>query len=176
MDTNKLTEQEEKFCLVYACGPSPYNGNAQKTYDLVFNGATGNYRDSNSSIQAEHEVNVALETRKLMAKDDIKERIDQLLSESVVDATTLRPRLTSLLLKIADECATTEYKDKFGVKLSPAALRAVSVNAISKLTDMYGIKEDIAHKVQLEGADGEGLVFQLIVPEKNKDNELSVVG
>ncbi len=41
MENRKLTDLEEKFCLVYTCGPSPYNGNARKTYDLVFNGATG---------------------------------------------------------------------------------------------------------------------------------------
>ena len=64
-------------------------------------------------------------------------------------------------------------EDRFGTALSPAALRSVAVNAISKLTDMYGIKEDIAHKVMVEGADGDGITFNLIMPEKNKENEMS---
>lgn len=45
MKDNKLTDLEEKFCLVFSCGPSPYNGNANKTYDLVFNGSTGMLKD-----------------------------------------------------------------------------------------------------------------------------------
>lgn len=45
MNNSKLTNLEEKFCLVYACGPSPYNGNAKKTYDLVFKGVTGQLYD-----------------------------------------------------------------------------------------------------------------------------------
>ena len=40
---------------------------------------------------------------------------------------------------------------------------------------MYGIKEDIAHKVMLEGADGDGITFNLIVPEVNKDNGIDKV-
>ena len=66
-------------------------------------------------------------------------------------------------------------EDKFGMKVSPAALRSVAVNAISKLTDMYGIKEDIAHKVMLEGADGDGITFNLIVPQSKPDNEFGNV-
>lgn len=169
MKDSKLTNLEEKFCLVYACGPSPYNGNAKKTYDLVFNGATGKLVDPFVDT-TKKEVEVALEARKLMSRDDIRDRIDKLQSESVVNAATLRPRLTETLLNIADECSTLVCADKFGTPLSPAALRSVAVNAISKLTDMYGIKEDIAHKVMLEGSNGDGIVFNLVMPESNKEN------
>lgn len=173
MKNSKLTDLEEKFCLVYACGPAPYNGNAKKTYALVFNGNTGTLYDPETiAMDAFVEVDTALAVRKLMLRDDIKDRIDQLQSESLVNATTLRPRLTETLLKIADECSTLQVCDKFGTLLSPAALRSVAVNAISKLTDMYGIKEDIAHKVMLEGTDGDGITFNLIMPEKTKENEI----
>lgn len=40
---------------------------------------------------------------------------------------------------------------------------------------MYGIKEDIAHKVMLEGTNGDGIVFNLVMPESNKGNELGEV-
>ena len=163
----KLTDQEEKFCLVYACGPSPYNG---KTFDLVFNGNTGALFDPSKEGVEEHtknEVEVAIAVRQLITRDDIRDRIDQLRSETLVDATTLRPRLT--------ECSTLMVVDRWGNTQSPAALRSVAVNAISKLTDMYGIKEDIAHKVMLEGADGDGITFNLIVPEVNKDNGIDKV-
>lgn len=173
MDNRQLTNLEEKFCLVYACGPSPYNGNAKKTYALVFKGSTGLLFDpTKAESKMKEEVDTALAVRELMLRDEIKDRIDQLQSESLVNATTLRPRLTETLLKIADECSTLQCSDKFGTPLSPAALRSVAVNAISKLTDMYGIKEDIAHKVMLEGADGDGITFNLIMPEQNKENEL----
>lgn len=174
MKNSKLTNLEEKFCLVFACGPSPYNGNAKKTYDLVFNGATGRLVDPSDS-QIKRDIDVSLAARELMLRDDIRDRIDQIQSESVVDAATLRPRLTETLLKIADECSTLICEDKFGTLLSPAALRSVAVNAIGKLTDMYGIKEDIAHKVMLEGADGDGITFNLIVPESNKENKINEV-
>lgn len=174
MKDNKLTDLEEKFCLVFACGPSPYNGNANKTYDLVFNGSTGMLTDPLED-NTKKDVEIALAARKLMLRDDIRDRIDQIQSESVVNAATLRPRLTETLLKIVDECSTLKCRDKFGTTLSPAALRSVAVNAISKLTDMYGIKEDIAHKVMLEGTNGDGIVFNLVMPESNKGNELSEV-
>lgn len=113
--------------------------------------------------------------RQLMMRDEIKDRIERIQSENIVNAATLRPRLTETLLKIADECSTLVCEDKFGMKVSPAALRSVAVNAISKLTDMYGIKEDIAHKVMLEGADGDGITFNLIVPQSKPDNEFGNV-
>lgn len=174
MKDNKLTDLEEKFCLVFSCGPSPYNGNANKTYDLVFNGSTGMLKDPLND-SSKRDVEIALAARELMLRDDIRDRIDQIQSESVVNAATLRPRLTETLLKIVDECSTLMCADKFGTPLSPAALRSVAVNAISKLTDMYGIKEDIAHKVMLEGTNGDGIVFNLVMPESNKGNELGEV-
>lgn len=178
MEDKKLTDLEEKFCLVYACGPSPYNGNARKTFDLVFNGNTGLLFDPSKERVEEHtrkEVSVAIAVRQLMLRDDIRDRIEQIQGEGLVNATVLRPRLTETLLKIIDECSTLHVTDRWGNTMSPAALRSVAVNAISKLTDMYGIKEDIAHKVMLEGADGDGITFNLIVPEPKKDNGIEKV-
>ncbi len=54
MDNNKLTDLEEKFCLVYACGPSPYNGNAKMTYDLVVNVETGLLYDPTAIEEKAH--------------------------------------------------------------------------------------------------------------------------
>ena len=148
MNNSNLTNSEEKFCLVYVCGPSPYNGNAQKTYDLVFRNLTGQIYDHDEDARIariKEEVDTSILVRELMSRPDIHDRIVQLQSKIVVDAATLRPRLTETLLKIADECSTLVVEDRFGNPMSPAALRSVAVNAITKLTDMYGIKEDIAH-------------------------------
>lgn len=165
-----LSEQEEKFCLIYASGPAPYRGNAEKCYSLVFKKSSGMYGSDQEEI-----VNRTLEARNLMRTEEIKERIDELSSLEIVNASTLRPRLTETLLKIADECSDLTCKDKFGREISPAALRSVAVNAISKLAEMYGIKEDIAHKIAIEGSDGNGITFNVIVPEKKNPGE-DVIG
>lgn len=171
MDKKQLTDLEEKFCLIYTSGPAPYIGNASKTYDLVFNSRSGQYHNTNDELDENEKVEAAISGQRLIARDEIRERIDELQSLNVVNAATLRPRLTETLLKIADECSTSVYEDKFGNKLSPANLRSVAVSAISKLTDMYGIKEDIAHKVMLESNGGDGITFNLIVPEAAKPGE-----
>jgi Holliday junction resolvasome RuvABC ATP-dependent DNA helicase subunit len=106
-----------------------------------------------------------------MMREDIKTRIDELASYEIVNASTLRPRLTETLLKIIDECSTLNCYDKFDRQISPAALRAVAVNAVNKLTEMYGIKEDIAHKIAIESGDGNGITFNVIVPEKQIPGE-----
>lgn len=177
MSKIKLTDQEEKFCLVYVCGPAPYNGNAQKTYDLVYHNIVDRDR-----VEASEEARLVFEREKvektltahtLMMREDIKERIAQLQSESMINATTLAPRLTASLLKIVDECSTLMVEDRWGTLVSPAAMRSVAVNAASKLMEMYGIKEDIAHKVVLESGEGDGITFNLVVPESKSENEIS---
>ena len=163
---NFLNEKEEKFCLIYASGPAPFRGNAQKCYGLVFQGKSGKYGEYEPES-----VDTALEARKLLMRDDIKTRIDELSSLEIVNASTLRPRLTEALLKIIDECSTLTCVDKFERLVSPAALRAVAVNAINKLTEMYGIKEDIAHEIAIKSDGGAGITFNVIVPEKKMPDE-----
>lgn len=166
MEKTKLSDKEQKFCLIYTNGPAPYNGNEVRCWQLVFNGST-------TLPRGEEEVEIALDASKFMQRDDVKEYIDSINALSIVNASTLRPRITQTLLQIMDECSTAQYEDRWGVKIQPAAMRAVAVNAASKLTDMYGIKEDIAHKIQIEGSDGDGITFNLIAPQPTKkDDEL----
>lgn len=166
MEKTKLSDKEQKFCLIYTNGPAPYNGNEVRCWQLVFNGST-------TLPRGEEEVEIALDASKFMQRDDVKEYIDSINALSIVNASTLRPRITQTLLKIMDECSTAQYEDRWGMKIQPAAMRAVAVNAASKLTDMYGIKEDIAHKIQIEGSDGDGITFNLIAPQPTKkDDEL----
>lgn len=166
MEKTKLSDKEQKFCLIYTNGPAPYNGNEVRCWQLVFNGST-------TLPRGEEEVEIALDASKFIQRDDVKEYIDSINALSIVNASTLRPRITQTLLKIMDECSTAQYEDRWGIKIQPAAMRAVAVNAASKLTDMYGIKEDIAHKIQIEGSDGDGITFNLIAPQPTKkDDEL----
>lgn len=169
MDKEKLTDKEQKFCLIYTNGPAPYIGNEVRCYQLVFN-------DSTEPPVGKEEIEISLEASEFMKREDIKAYIDKLNALSIVNATTLRPRLTQTLLKIMDECSVAQYTDKWGIALSPAALRAVAVNAADKLTQMYGIKEDIAHKISLEGADGEGITFNLIAPQPAPKPEDELIG
>lgn len=169
MGKTTLNETEQKFCLLYACGPAPYNGNDVRCYQLVFN-------DSTESPVGKQEIEIALKAHEFMERDDVKAYLDKLNALSIVNAATLRPRLTQTLLKIMDECSVAQFEDKWGTALSPAALRAVAVNAADKLTQMYGIKEDIAHKISLEGADGEGITFNLIAPQPAPKPEDELIG
>lgn len=164
-----LSEAEKKFCLIYTNGPTPYVGNEVRCYQLVFN-------DSTYEPTGEQEIEVSLQAHEFMTREDVKEYIDKINAISIVNAASLKPRITQTLLKVMDECATAKYTDKWGVELSPAALRSVAVNAADKLTNMYGIKEDIAHKIQLEGADGEGITFNLIAPQPAPKPEDELIG
>lgn len=164
-----LSESEKKFCLIYTNGPAPYVGNEVRSYQLIFNNST-------HEPTGEDEIEISLQAHEFMNREDVKDYIDKLSALSVVNAASLRPRLTQTLLKIMDECSVAKYTDKWGVELSPAALRAVAVNAADKLTNMYGIKEDIAHKIQLEGTDGEGITFNLIAPQPAPKAEDELIG
>jgi hypothetical protein len=164
-----LSEAEKKFCLIYTNGPTPYVGNEVRCYQLVFN-------DSTHEPTGGQEIEVSLQAHEFMTREDVKDYIDKINAISIVNAASLKPRITQTLLKIMDECSTAKYEDKWGVELSPAALRSVAVNAADKLTNMYGIKEDIAHKIQLEGTDGEGITFNLIAPQPAPKPEDELIG
>lgn len=159
-----LSENEEKFCLIYVNAPAPYAGNAAACYRAVF---------GNNDMD---EIGVSLSASELMRDERIKERIQKLEELNVVNAATLRPRLTQTLLKIADECSVATYSDRWGVPLSPAALRSVAVNAVKTLSDIYGIKEDVAHKVSFEGTDGNGVVINVIAPQKTEQPKFDEIG
>lgn len=160
--TTNLSEEEKNFCLLYVNAPAPYTRNAEKCFNAVF---------GSSAKAVDNETGLCVTAQTLMRNPEIKDYIEKLQAHNVVNVATLRPRLTQTLLKIAEECAEAKYEDKFGRAISPAAMRSVSVSAIKELNDMYGIKEDIAHTVKLEGNDGAGVVFNVIVPGQSKSKE-----
>lgn len=149
-----MTDDEAKFCLLYVNGS--HSGNAMKCYQDAFN----EYDETTAKTKA----------RELLARDVVKERIKQLRAIELYSAESLRPHITETLVKIMDECASSEYTDKDGNPVQPAAMRAVSVHSAKVLNDMYGIKEDIAHNINLnsDGVSG-NVVFNVIAPEK-RDN------
>ena len=61
--------------------------------------------------------------------------------------------------------------DRFGVPLSPAPLRAVSVNAAKALMDIFPIRHKEENRLRIEGSDG-NVIFNVIVPQNPvKDGE-----
>lgn len=154
-----LTDEEAKFCLLYVNAAAPYTGNARKCYQAAF------------SVESDDEA--AFEAKKLMQKEAVQKRIKELNTVSFHSAEFIKPQTTETLLKIMHECADDTYADKDGVEQSPAALRAVAVHAAKELNSMYGIKEEIAHKVKIESDGQTGMVFNVIMPEQKDNNELN---
>ncbi|TGX80522.1 hypothetical protein E5358_12765 [Palleniella muris] len=154
-----LTDDEAKFCLLYVNAAAPYAGNARLCYQKVFPDAPDEIAN--------------FEAKRLMKKEAVSERIKELNAISFHMAEFIKPQTTETLLKIMHECAEGTYCDKDGNEQSPAALRAVSVHAAKELNSMYGIKEEIAHKVKIEGDGQTGMVFNLIMPE-TKENDLNI--
>lgn len=169
MDTNEnylLTDDEANFCLLYVNAPAPLAGNATECYVKVFGLDGGD--DVLSKSKASHYA------RQLLGKEAVRKRIEDLEKQNLYDNATLKTRITTTMLKIMDECADGEYKDRFGTKLSPAALRSVSVSAAKVISDVNGVKEDTIQKIQIGSESGEGITFNLIVPDKNKGTEEAV--
>lgn len=145
----KLTASEDEFCNLYVCGGNKYAGQATKCYIEVF-GEKVKY--------------VSLAARRLLAKPHILARIKELIEELQQETETIATKLqiTETLKAVMEETATAKFTDKFGIDLSPAPLRAVSVNAAKALMDMYPIRHNQEAKLRIEGENG--VVFNVIVP------------
>ncbi|WP_291598980.1 hypothetical protein [Bacteroides sp.] len=151
-----LTAQEEDFCNLYIYGDMDFAGQHRKCYEEIF-GETGN---------------VAVASRRLLGKPQIMARIKELSALVQNDTETLAVKLqvAETLKAVMEETSSAAYSDKFGVSLSPAPLRAVSVNAAKALMDLYPIKHAQEAKLRIEGEGG--VVFNVIVPEaKPRDHE-----
>jgi len=156
-----LTEKEAQFCEIFVCGCSPYAGNAKKCYAELF---------------FVTEKDCSMDVVELMERQEIKDYITTLKARNAVDLEALRTRLTESLLSIADETSTMEIIDrKFG-KQSPAPLRAVAVNAIKAVQEMYPLK--VARDTNLNigtggeaGKSGGGITFNVIVPREEKEDK-----
>lgn len=102
--------------------------------------------------------------RRLLAKPHILARIKELVEELQQETETLATKLqvAETLKAVMEETSTAKYTDKFGIDLSPAPLRAVSVNAAKALMELYPIRHNQEAKLRIEGESG--IVFNVIVP------------
>ncbi len=154
----ELTELEMQFCDLYVNGGLEFAGRPKKCYVEVF----GERAAKNPNSAANY----------LMHKPHVLAHIKALLSSERFELETMAVKLqvSETLKAVMDETATSDFTDRFGVPLSPAPLRAVSVNAAKALMDIFPIKHKEENKLRIEGADG-GVIFNVIVPTNTPKDE-----
>ena len=120
----------------------------------------------------EDKKNIALAARRLFAKEHISVYIKELIAQRDIDieAAAVKLQVSETLKAVMSETSKGEYVDKFGVPLSPAPLRAVSVNAAKALMEIYPIKH--AQTQSGNGGNENGnIIFNVIVPQTPPANE-----
>lgn len=154
--TEELTTKEEDFCMLYVYGDSEFAGQHIKCYAEVFGECN----------------KIAVKSRKLLSKIPVQARIKELatLLQSETETIAVKLQIAETLKAVMDETSSAQFIDKFGVSLSPAPLRAVSVNAAKALMDLYPVKHIHETKLKFEGTNG-GVVFNVIVPDNKPSDE-----
>lgn len=144
----KLSAEEELFCRLFVQGGG-FAGKCAKCYKEAF---------------GDESQKAWLNARKVFDRPQVKARIRELLQE--IDAETeeiaVKLQIAETLKAIMEETAEAAYTDKFGIDLSPAPLRAVSVNAAKALMEIYPVRHAGQAKGKSEG--GAGITFNVIVP------------
>lgn len=146
----KLTDAEKEFCELFVDGDKEFAGQATACYREVF---------------GETKKNLSLAARRLLAKKHIASYISELLEERKIEteAIAVKLQVAETLKSVMAETAKNEYIDKFGMTLSPAPLRAVSVNAAKALMELYPIKHSQEDKKKGDG--GGNIIFNVVVPQ-----------
>lgn len=114
---------------------------------------------------------------KVFSRPQVAARIKELLQEvdNETETIAMKLQITETLKAVMEETADASYTDKFGIKLSPAPLRSVSVNAARILMDIYPVKHSADSKGKNETSSG--VTFNVIVPvpvqitKEKDDNE-----
>lgn len=153
-----LTEQELQFCELYVNGGLEYASRPKKCYVEVF----GEKAAKNPHSAANY----------LMNKPHVLAYIKTLLSSYrfEMETTAVKLQVTETLKAVMNETATSDYTDRFGVPLSPAPLRAVSVNAAKALMEIFPIRHKEESRLRIEGGDG-NVIFNVIVPQNPPRDE-----
>jgi len=138
-----LTEKEELFCQLFCNGGKRFAGNQVETYKQVFGDKENNKLTSPA----------------------VTSRIKDIMTNKMENESYAKVRVLETLFAIMDETREAKYKDKWGVSLSPAPLRAVSVNAAKAIADIYGFKAGGETGVTINGENN--VTFNVIVPNKN---------
>lgn len=151
MDITGLTPEEIDFCNMYVFGEVKFAGKRTACYREIWGELS----------------KVAYKAQQLFQRPEISKYIKRLLDEQRCEDETAAVKLqvTETLKAVMGETASAGFTDKFGVDISPAPLRAVSVNAAKALMAIYPICHN--HDPKLRGESGDGkIVFNVIVPQQ----------
>ncbi len=153
-----LTPQQEDFCHLFVYGGREYAGKREKCFARAF-GAT----DRTDAEQ---------ESRRLLDRTAVASRIKELARtlQTETEHIAIKLQVAETLKAVMEETASATFTDKFGIDLSPAPLRAVSVNAAKALMELYPIKNANESRLRVEGADG-NVIFNVVVPDAREKNE-----
>lgn len=153
----KLTDAEIEFCTMFVYGDSEFAGQHVKCYAEVF---------------GEDRKNTAVASRRLMGNPLVQSKINELMNQLQTETENMAVKLqvAETLKAVMEETSTAQFIDKFGISLSPAPLRAVSVNAAKALMELYPIKHVSESKLRIEGNNG-GIIFNVVVPEIKTNEE-----
>lgn len=157
-EEKSLTDEELQFCELYVNGGLEFAGRPKKCYVEVF-GETGSKNPSSSANYLIHKPHVLAHIKALLSSERFE-----------METTAVKLQVTETLKAVMDETATTDYTDRFGVPLSPAPLRAVSVNAAKALMEIFPIKHKEESRLRIEGSDG-NVIFNVIVPTNPPQDE-----
>lgn len=146
----ELTVQEAAFCDLYVNGGIEFAGQPVKCYREIFGTSS---RDTSAA-------------RSLLLQPRVSARVQEMMSTQrhEMETAAVKLQVAETLKAVMAEAATHSYLDRFGMPLSPAPLRAVSVNAAKALMDLYSIKHAQESRLRIEGSDG-NIVFNVIVPQ-----------
>lgn len=150
----EITENEICFCELYVNGVAPYAGNAMKCYTDVFKSHGSQTRTA---------------AMRLLSEPHIQAYIAELEAMNAFDAKRKREYIARHLENIIEETSTNDYYDRKGTKLSPAAMRSVSVQAMKLYAELYPVKEAQVNKLSIDNGEG-GVTFNLIVPQAPTEN------
>ncbi len=147
----ELTDKERRFCELFVFGDKEFAGQAAECYREV-------YGDNTKSV--------ALTARRLLAREEIAAHITSLVEEhdNLTERMAVKLQVAETLRAVMREASTGEYIDRFGVPLSPAPLRAVSVNAAKALMEIYPIKHSAGEGGKQSGERG-NIIFNVVVPQ-----------
>lgn len=153
-----LTDEELRFCDLYVNGGMEYAGRPKRCFVEVF----GTKAVKSPCTAANY----------LMNKPQVSAHIRELLSSERFEMETraVKLQVTETLKAVMDETAKADFTDRFGAPVSPAPLRAVSVNAAKALMEIYPIKHAQESRLRIEGGEG-GVVFNVIVPQNIQQND-----
>lgn len=152
-DVSGLSENERKFCELYAKGVAPYAGNPVKCYEEAF---------------ASKDPLCGMKAYTLLSRPDVQSYLTEISVEGFDETAYIKEFVKTNMMSIITEMGHSKFVDRKGNPVSQAAARGVAVSAAKVLLEMYKIKEPNSNEVNISNKDGGNITFNVIVPESKK--------